>query len=149
MAWAKIAMETENTLHSASSAGPSVRLRAGSKTLLCERAGRVCCEVLAVTLPPWLNNLSKYKLHAALFSPDRLAVSPGWEGVHAETAKSTGSRGLSCVTGYRPSCRTLFRRAKTTLGPYAACQALTCQEHLTLKTCGDTWDASKEAGSPS
>jgi len=56
---------------------------------------------------------SNYKLHAALFSSDRLVVSLSWEDVYAEKARTAGRRRLACFTGHCPVCRTFSRRAKT------------------------------------
>ena len=136
MAWAKIGIETANTLCSASSVGPSVRLRGGWKMLRFRIAGNVFCEMLAVTLPSLVGKPFKYKFHAALLPLGRLTVSPDWDGVHVEKAKISGSRGLSCVTGYRPSCRTFSRRAKRTVRPCSACQTLICQEHRCAEGLG-------------
>ena len=63
--------------------------------------------------PPWSYCLLKYKLHAALFSSDRLVVSLSWEDVYAEKARTAGRRRLAFFTGHCPVCRTFSRRAKT------------------------------------
>jgi len=80
----KMGIQMENTLHSASSTGPEFRLRTTSKTPRGGIAGRVCCEVLVVTCPPCLTNLSIQVACRALRFSGPSTVSLGWQGVHAE-----------------------------------------------------------------